>query len=179
MRDAAHHAFQNAPVARAGRWIVQAAEAEGIHHRDGPRAHGEDVAQNPAHAGGRALKRLDETGVVVRFDLERDRQAVADVDDAGVLARPLQHHACLGGQLLQMHARAFVGTVLAPHHAENAELGVAGLATQQAQDFFVFSGRELMGRDHFRRDLAIHLAAAHAVANGDGQLCPLWAVSVV
>ena len=67
--------------------IVERAEAERIHHRDGPRAHGEDVAQDAADAGGRALERLDEAGVIVRFDLERDGPAVADVDDAGVLAR--------------------------------------------------------------------------------------------
>jgi hypothetical protein len=68
-----------------------AAEAQRIQHRDGPRAHGENVAQNAAHAGGRALKRLDEAGVVVRFDLEGDHVAAADIDDAGVFARPLHH----------------------------------------------------------------------------------------
>ena len=70
------------------RGSVERPEAQRIHHRDRPRAHGEDVAQNAADAGRRALKRLDEAGMVVRFDLERDRVAAADVDDAGVLARP-------------------------------------------------------------------------------------------
>ncbi len=91
MRDAADHAVENAPVARAVRRIVKRAEAQRIHHRDGPRAHGEDVAQDAADAGGRALKRLDVTGMVVRFDLERDHPAAADIDDAGVFARPLHH----------------------------------------------------------------------------------------
>ena len=36
------------------------AEAQRIHHRYRPRSHGEDVAQDSAYAGGRALKRLDE-----------------------------------------------------------------------------------------------------------------------
>ena len=94
MRDAAHHAVQDAAVARAVRGIVQRAEAQRIQHRDGPRAHGENVAQDAADAGGRALKRLDEAGMVVRFDLERDHPAAADIDDAGVLARPLHHAAC-------------------------------------------------------------------------------------
>ena len=108
-------------------------EAQRIQHRDRPRAHGEDVAQDAADAGGRALERLDEAGMIVRFDLERDGIAVADIDDAGVFARALQHVLALGRQLLQMNARALVGAVLAPHHAENAEFGVGGLAAQQAR----------------------------------------------
>ena len=64
--DAAHDAIDQAAVARdrLRRWLrhgvgVMRAEAQRIEHGDGPRAHGEDVAQNAAHAGGRALKRLD------------------------------------------------------------------------------------------------------------------------
>ena len=64
-------------------------EAQRIHHRDGPRAHGEDVAQDAADAGGRALVGLDERRMVMRLHLERGHPAVADVDHAGVLARPL------------------------------------------------------------------------------------------
>ena len=86
--------LEDAAVARAGVRIVQAAEAQRIQHRDGPRAHGEDVAQNAADAGGRALERLDEAGVIVRFDLEGDDVAAADIDDAGVLAGALHHAAC-------------------------------------------------------------------------------------
>ena len=36
--------------------------------------------------GRRTLERLDERRVVVALDLEGDRPALADVDDAGVLA---------------------------------------------------------------------------------------------
>ena len=138
MRDAADHAAQNAAVARAGRGIVERAEAQRIQHRDGPRAHGEDVAQDAADAGGRALERLDEAGVVVRFDLEGDDVAAADIDDAGVFAGPLHHQLAARGQLLQMQARALVGAVLAPHHAEDAEFGVARLAAQDVDDLVVF-----------------------------------------
>ena len=96
--------------------IVQAAEAQRIHHRDGARAHGEDVAQDAADAGGRALEGLDEAGVIVRLDLEGDDVAAADIDDAGVLAGALHHQFAARGQLLQVNARALVGAVLAPHH---------------------------------------------------------------
>ena len=114
--DAGNHAFEYPAVARD----VERAKAQRVHHRDGHGAHGEDVAQDAADTGGCALKRLDEAGVVVRFDLEGDGPAVADVDDAGVLARPLQHEFARGGQLLQVQARTLVGAMLAPHHAENA-----------------------------------------------------------
>ena len=71
--------------------IVERAEAQRVEQRDRPRAHREDVADDAADAGRRALVRLDERRMVVRFDLEDGGQAVADVDRAGVLARPLQH----------------------------------------------------------------------------------------
>src|SRR5438067_726808 len=82
----ADHAGENPAVARAGLGIVGAAESQRIHDRDGPRAHGEDVAKDAADTGGRALKRLDEAGVIVRLDLECDDVAAADIDDAGVFA---------------------------------------------------------------------------------------------
>jgi hypothetical protein len=37
-------------------------------------AHREDVAKNAANAGGRALIRLYRGGMIVRLDLERDRE---------------------------------------------------------------------------------------------------------
>jgi len=37
VRDARHHAAQDAPVARSGLRIVEPPEAQRIHHRDGPR----------------------------------------------------------------------------------------------------------------------------------------------
>ena len=62
--------------------VVGAAEAERVEARDGPRAHGEDVAQDAADARRRPLVRLDEARVVVRLHLEDGREPVADVDDA-------------------------------------------------------------------------------------------------
>ena len=144
-----------APVVR----IVEAAEAQRIQHGDGARAHGEDVAQNAADAGGRALERLDEAGVVVRFDLEGDDVAAADIDDAGVLAGALHHEFAARGQLLQMNAGALVGAVLAPHHAEDAEFGVAGLAAENVDDLLVFAGSQLVLGDDFRGEGGVRSCA--------------------
>src|SRR5450755_853662 len=70
VRDARYHALQDALVASPGLRIVQPPEANRIQHRDRPRAHREDIAQNAAHARRRTLERLYEAGVVVRFNLE-------------------------------------------------------------------------------------------------------------
>jgi hypothetical protein len=61
--------------------------------------------------------------VIVRFNFKRDSVVAADIDDAGVFSRTLQHQRAASGELLQVNARAFVGAVLAPHHTEDSELG--------------------------------------------------------
>ena len=76
---------------RAPEVPVGRAEAQPVEQRDRPGAHRDDVAEDPADAGRRALERLDRGRVVVRLDLERDRDPVAEVDHAGVLAGALQH----------------------------------------------------------------------------------------
>ena len=81
-----------------------AAEAQRVQAGDGPRAHREDVAQDAADARGRPLVRLDEARVVVRLHLEDGGEPVADVDDARVLARPLDDARPLRRQAPQVHA---------------------------------------------------------------------------
>src|SRR4029077_20150421 len=102
-----------------------------VHDRGWACAHGENVAQDPGHAGSCTLKWFNERRMIVRFDLESAGPAVTDVDNACVFSRPLEHALAARGQALQVHARRFVGTVLAPHHAEDAELGESGLALSE------------------------------------------------
>ena len=90
----AHDAVEE--VAHAAR--VQVPEVQRVEHRDRAGAHGEDVAQDPSDAGGRALVGFDGGRVVVRLDLERERVSVADVDHPRVLARALDDPGGLGGQ---------------------------------------------------------------------------------
>jgi hypothetical protein len=73
--------------------VVDSAEAECVHHRDGPCTHRDDVAHDAADSRGRALERLDVARVVVRLDLEGDRPALTDVEHARVLAHA--HHEVL------------------------------------------------------------------------------------
>ena len=118
----------------AGPRVGRIAEAQRVEDRDRPGAHREDVAQDPADAGRGALVRLDRRGVVVRFDLERDAQAVADVDDAGVLARAGDDPFAARRQGAQERPRALVAAVLAPHDAEHRELEVVGRAAELDPD---------------------------------------------
>ena len=85
--DAAHHAFRYPSAAG----VVEGTEAQRIHERDRSGPHGEDVPQDAADAGGGALVGLDGRRVVVALDADRGGDAVPDVDDAGVLARPDEH----------------------------------------------------------------------------------------
>ena len=69
---------------------------------DRPGAHREDVAEDPARPGGRALVGLDRRRMVVALDPDRGGDAVADVDDTGVLARPDEHPWRVRGQAAQV-----------------------------------------------------------------------------
>ncbi len=80
--------------------------------------------------------------MIVRFHLECGGQAVADIDDARVFARPLQHLRCAGRQPAQMYFARLVGAVLAPHHAEDAQLGEVRVTTENFLDARVLFGRK-------------------------------------
>jgi hypothetical protein len=72
--------------------------------------------------------------VIVALDLERDRLAVAEVDDAGVLSRPLQDSLAARRKPLQQPGRVLVGAVLRPEEREDGELEVVGVAAEQLLD---------------------------------------------
>jgi hypothetical protein len=91
--------------------------------------------------------------MVVALHLEHHREPVADVDDAGILARPLDHPGRRGRQPAQMHLRGFVGAMLIPHSRKNAELGQRRLAADQIEDALVLVGLEPVFGDEFRGDV--------------------------
>ena len=81
-RDSADYSVHNSCGVR----VLNCSEAKLIHDGNWASAHGQDVSNNAADAGGRALKGLNEAGMVVALDLEGDRPALADVNHAGVFA---------------------------------------------------------------------------------------------
>ena len=113
---------------------VGRAEPQAVEQRDRPRAHRDDVAQDPADAGRGALERLDRGRVIVRLDLERDGEPAADVDHACVLARALQHALAGRRQPAQERRGMLVAAVLGPQEREDRELEVVRLALQQLPD---------------------------------------------
>ena len=128
--DPADDAVDEVPRPRVGR----VAEPERVEDGDRPGAHREDVAEDAADAGRGALVRLDRARMVVRLDLERDRQAVADRDDPGVLARPGDDAGARGRQRPEERLRALVRAVLAPHHAEHRQLELVRVAAEPGPD---------------------------------------------
>jgi hypothetical protein len=84
------------------------------------------------------------------FHLEHDGEPVADVDDAGILARALDDPRRLGRQRPQMDFRGFVRAMLVPHRREDTELGEAWFPADQLDDAHVFVGRKTVFGDQLR-----------------------------
>ena len=137
----------------AGLGMLRRAEGQRVHRGDGTGAHGEDVAQDAAHAGRSTLIGFDVRGVVVAFHLEDHGLPVADVHDARVLAGAADDLRAGCRQLLEVNLRGFVGTVLVPHRAEDAQFGERGLAIQDAQDLGIFVRLDPVGRDQIFGDV--------------------------
>ena len=160
--DARHHAGHQV----AGPRMRRIAEAQEVEAGDRPRPHGEHVAQDAADPGGGALIGLDVARVVVALHLEHDRLTIADVDDAGVLARALDHPGRRGGQGPQMDFRGLVRAVLVPHGREDAELGEGRRAADEVEEALILLrleavlGNQLGGDFGFVRDHHDDLQAA-------------------
>jgi hypothetical protein len=80
--------------------------------------------------------------VVVRLDLERDREPLAEVDDARVLPGALQHALARGRQPLQKRRRVLVAAVLRPEQREHGELEVVRGAPELLADAVELPVRE-------------------------------------
>ena len=158
MRNAGDHAgeeptvgLRDLPLASRDR-----PKAQRIEQELRPRSHGEDVTNDAADARRRALERLDRAGMIMAFDLERDRPAVADIDHSGVFFARFHQNVRPGrGKFLQLFPRVLVGTVLAPHNRENPELGKVRLAPENPLDTLEFVRGETVFRDQIGRDRRI------------------------
>ena len=104
------------------------------------------------------------------LDLERDGEPVAEVEDAGVLARPLEH-ACPGRRKpLQEERRVLVAAVLRPEQREDRELEVVRVAREQRADSLVLPVGEAecaMERRIRRAAQEASLSTASDLARGD------------
>jgi hypothetical protein len=78
--------------------MIDATETKRVQRRDRPSAHGEDVAENSADAGGGALVGLDERRMIVAFHFKSHGQSIANIDDTRILPRALQNMRTFGGK---------------------------------------------------------------------------------
>jgi hypothetical protein len=83
--------------------------------------------------------------VVVTLDLESDRLAVSEVEDARVLTRPLEDALARRRQAPKEQRRVLVAAVLRPQQREHCELEVVGVALQQFADSLELAVREPEG----------------------------------
>ena len=152
--DSVDHAGEEAAVGGGLLGLAtNVAEPEGVHREDRAGTHGEDVTDDAANAGSRALERLDGAGVVVALHLEGDGPSIANVDDAGIfLTRFYEDSRAGDGEFFQLELGVFIRAMLAPHDGENAEFGEVGLASEDGFDAFVFVGRDAVFGDDFRCD---------------------------
>jgi hypothetical protein len=72
--------------------------------------------------------------MVVALDLERDCEALAEVEHAGVLARALQDARAVARQTPEEEGGVLVPAVLRPEQGEDGELEVVGLALEERDD---------------------------------------------
>ncbi len=86
----------------------------------------------------------------MRFDFEGAGPAVANVDDAGILSRPLNDAIAFSRQPLQMNTRGFVGAVFAPHDAVNTEFGETGGTPEGIEDALIFVSSQAVLRQKLR-----------------------------
>ena len=137
-------------LARLG--VIGPPEAERVHRRDGPRAHGKDIPQDATHTRGRPLIGFDVGRVVVALHLEDQRLPVADVHDARVLPRPADDLRPVGGQGAQPFLRGFIGAMLVPHGRKDTEFSVVRIPSEDLLDFGIFVGGEPVRGDQVFRD---------------------------
>src|SRR5262245_19259169 len=91
--------------------------------------------------------------MIMGFDLEGHRQTVADIDDAGVFSGSLQNSRPLCWQPPQMHPRALIAAVLAPHDTEDAKFRERRFTLQDADDFLILGFSDPMLAQDVVRDL--------------------------
>ena len=132
--------------------MIDAAKAQGVERSDGPGAHGKNISQNTADAGGGSLIGFNKRRMVMTFHFESHGEPVADIDDAGVFTGSLEDMSPFRRQLFKIRPRTLVAAVLRPHNRENAQLGIVRLAPKNSGDLLVFLRSQTMARHELRSD---------------------------
>jgi hypothetical protein len=109
-------------------------EPQRVHDGDRPRTHREDVAQDPADPGGRALVRLDVARVVVGFDLERDGSPSPTSTTPAFSPGPASTHEASAARPRRWIFDDLYEPVLGPHHRVHPSSDTVGVPTERVHD---------------------------------------------
>ena len=109
----------------------------------------------------------------MRLHLEDANVAIADVDHARVLARPMDDMGALSRQLAQVEARGLVRAMLVPHRRDDAEFGEGWDAADQRDETRIFVRLEAMGDGELFVDLGFGFAQVLGFFHSGGDSRPL------
>ena len=128
--DTADDALGHPPAAG----VVEGPEPQRVHDGDGPRSHGEDVADDAPDAGGGSLVRLDVAGVVVALDAKRNAMPSPTSMTPAFSPGPDQTCGASVGRRFRCIRERLVRAVLGPHDRVHRKLEVVGVAPQDRDD---------------------------------------------
>src|SRR5437588_4194217 len=138
------------------------AEAQRVQTKFRPRAHGKDVADDSANAGGCALERLNCAWMIVTLDLEGDCPVIANIHNAGIFFTGLDQNIWSARwKFPQFFSRIFVRAVLAPHHGKDSELGEVRFTPENFLDALEFFRSQAVLRHQLGSDGWIGIRFRH------------------
>ena len=122
--------------------VVRRAEAEAVEQRDRARAHRETSRRIPPTPVAAPWNGSTADGWLWLSTLNATAEPLAEVDHAGVLARPLEDARPVAREPPEQERRVLVPAVLRPEQREDRELEVVRLAAQQRDDAVELPVRE-------------------------------------
>ena len=151
MRDAGHDAGKKTTIRREVLAVAgDRPEVERVEAKFRARSHRENVANDSAYSGGRALEWLNRARMIVALDLERDGPAVANIDNASVFFAGFNQNIWADGwKFFQFFPGIFVRAMFAPHDRENSQLSEVRFATEDFFDPLELFRREAVLLDEF------------------------------
>ncbi len=111
--------------------VLERAEVERVHQGDRPGAHGEDVADDAADAGCRAVVRVDVARVIVALHPDGERDVVREPDDRRVVPGTDEHVRAGGRQRPEQVLGRAVRAVLGPEVLEAGDFDRRGIPAEQ------------------------------------------------
>src|SRR5271165_4974836 len=159
VRNPGHHPRKQSPVLfHCGCISLNWTEPQRVQEEHWTSAHGEDIADDPSDPRCRTLERFNRAGVIMTFHLEGNGPTITNIYHARVFFSRLHQDLRSGGRKFsKFESRVFIRAMLAPHHREDAKLGIIWIPAQNGLDPFVLHFRQTVIADYLWRNLSKHL----------------------